>query len=83
MQVPVGSQLGISRCQTLQRAEVPVEGLPGDRTVSGELLQGRAVCEGLPQEGSTPYLGHEQGIHGLTDALPDPIRLPGVIHAGE
>lgn len=83
MEVPVGNQLHVSRCQTLQRDEVPVEGLPGDRTVSGELLQRLAVGVGLPQEGSTPYLGHEQGIHGLTDALPDPIRLNGVIHAEE
>lgn len=73
MEVPVGSQLDVSRRQTLQRAEVPVEGSPGDRTVSGELLQRLAVCAGLPQEGSTPYLDHEQGIYGLTDALPDPI----------
>lgn len=83
MEVPVGSQLHVSRCQTLQRAEVPVEARPSDRTVSGELLQRLAVGAGLPQEGSTPYLGHEQLIHGLTDALPDQIRLYRVVHAGE
>lgn len=48
MQVPVGRQLDVSRRQTLERAEVPVEGLPGDRTVSGELLQRLAVGTGLP-----------------------------------